>query len=96
MIWKLKSLGVGKFPAKTQSPAKESDCHFDQREKSFLDPSHFVRDDPPGVSLGDFAPCREKVRDFFAALPRGRSGMKISSHQTRKNLNYNDRYSLPY
>ena len=31
------------------------------REKSFLDPSHLVRDDTPGVSLGALAPWREQL-----------------------------------
>jgi hypothetical protein len=83
-----------KSSRKDAKAAKESDCHFDQREKSFLDPSHFLRDDTPGVSLGDFAPLRhcsghawrEKLRDFPSALPRWNSVMKIASHESRKNL----------
>jgi hypothetical protein len=75
-----------KSSRKDAKAAKESDCHFDQREKSFLDPSHFLRDDTPGVSLGDFAPWREKLRDFPSALPRWNSVMKIASHEYRKNL----------
>jgi hypothetical protein len=51
---------LGISPAKTQRPQRTLDCHFERREKSFLDPSHFVRDDTPRVSLGDFAPWREE------------------------------------
>src|SRR3990172_11293028 len=35
------------FRAKAQRRQGNTNCHFDQREKSFLNPSHSTRDDEP-------------------------------------------------
>ena len=45
----------GMSRAKTQRRKGNANCHFDRREKSFLDPSHYARDDRPCLSLGDLA-----------------------------------------
>jgi hypothetical protein len=45
---------------KDAKAAKENGCHFDQGEKSFLDPSHSLGMTRIGMSLGDFAPWREE------------------------------------
>ena len=52
------------------------------RESTFLDPSHFVRDDTPGVSLGDFAPSREKFPSPIFSSRSLRRQRKFSDSKT--------------
>jgi hypothetical protein len=45
--------------AKTQRRKDKTNCHFDRREKSVLDPSHWL-----GPSLGVLATWREQIPVF--------------------------------
>jgi len=52
-------------PLPGRGQAKAARCHFDRREKSFLDPSHSLGMTDRGPSLGDLAganPCLGGLR----------------------------------
>ncbi|MGZ9219797.1 MAG: hypothetical protein ACXW5W_22510, partial [Candidatus Binatia bacterium] len=64
-----KRVGFGNLTTKSTKGAKEERCHFERREKSFLDLSHSLR--MTGlwpVTSRPWRPWREIIRAFFCAL----------------------------
>src|SRR5687768_11269475 len=63
---------LGISPAKAQRPQRKTDCHFDQREKSFLDPSH-----SPGMTRPGGSNFRLRVTFSFQIICAGHANFEL-------------------